>query len=68
MTGVTLGENESFESLLRRFNKRVQFDGILAEIRSREAYEKPSVKRKRKEAVKKRKSRRGPRSRLYSRD
>jgi small subunit ribosomal protein S21 len=59
---VTLNENESFESLLRRFNKRVQQDGILAEIRRRGAYEKPSVKRKKKEATKRRKSGRSPRT------
>lgn len=56
MTSVTAGENESFESLLRRFNKKVQQEGILSEIRHREHYEKPSVRRKRKEAAKKRKS------------
>ena len=61
MPEVNLGENESFESLLRRFNKRVQQDGILAEIRHRGAYEKPSVKRKKKEAIKRRKSSRSPR-------
>jgi small subunit ribosomal protein S21 len=52
---VRVGENESFESALRRFNKKIQQSGILAEARRREHYEKPSVKRKRKEA-KKRKS------------
>ena len=56
MTGVVAGENESFESLLKRFNKRVQQDGVLSEIRHREYFEKPSVKRKRKEAAKKRKA------------
>ncbi len=56
MTGVMAGDNESFESLLKRFNKRVQQDGILSEIRHREYFEKPSVKRKRKEAAKKRKA------------
>ena len=56
MANVVAGDNESFESLLRRFNKRVQQDGILAEIRRREYYEKPSIKRKRKEATKRRKS------------
>ncbi|HJX69979.1 MAG TPA: 30S ribosomal protein S21 [Dehalococcoidia bacterium] len=56
MAQVNLGENESFESMLRRFNKRVQGDGILAEIRQRGAYEKPSARRKKKEAIKKRKS------------
>ncbi len=56
MTGVVAGDNESFESLLKRFNKRVQQDGILSEVRHREYFEKPSVKRKRKEAAKKRKA------------
>ena len=56
MTGVIAGNNESFESLLKRFNKRVQQAGILSEIRHREHFEKPSVKRKRKEAAKKRKA------------
>ncbi len=56
MTGVVSGSNESFESLLKRFNKVVQQAGILSEIRHREYFEKPSVKRKRKEAAKKRKA------------
>jgi small subunit ribosomal protein S21 len=53
---VVLGENETFESLLKRFNKKVQQDGILTEARRREHYEKPSVKRKKKKAAKLRKS------------
>ena len=53
---MVTGDNESFESLLKRFNKRVQQDGVLAEIRHREFFEKPSIKRKRKEAAKRRKS------------
>lgn len=56
MADVVAGENESFESLLKRFNKKVQQAGILSEIRHGEYFEKPSVKRKRKEAAKKRKS------------
>jgi len=56
VANVIAGDNESFESLLKRFNKRVQQDGILAELRHREHYEKPSIKRKRKEAAKRRKS------------
>ena len=56
MTGVVAGENENFESLLKRFNKRVQQDGILSEVRHREYFEKPSLKRKRKEAAKRRKA------------
>lgn len=56
MAEVIVGDNESLEAALRRFTKRVQQDGILAEARRRGHYEKPSVKRKRKLAAKKRKS------------
>ncbi len=56
MTDVVIGDNESFESALRRFNKKVQQDGILAEARRREYFEKPSVLRKRKEAARRRKA------------
>ncbi|MBF6612227.1 MAG: 30S ribosomal protein S21 [Chloroflexi bacterium] len=56
MAEVTVGDNESFENALRRFNKKVQQDGILAEARRREYYEKPSVLRKRKEAARRRKA------------
>ncbi len=53
---VIIGDNENFESALRRFNKKVHQDGILSEARRREHYEKPSVKRKKNEAAKRRKS------------
>ncbi len=56
MTNVVSGKGESFESLLKRFSRKVQQDGILAEARRREHYEKPSVKRKRKAAASKRKA------------
>jgi len=46
LAGVLAGNNESFESLLKRFNKRVQQAGILSELRRREHYEKPSARRK----------------------
>ena len=55
MTNVVAGNNEGFESLLQRFNKKVQQGGILAEARRREHFEKPSVKRKRKAAAQRRK-------------
>lgn len=54
MAKVVASENESFESLLKRFNKRVQQTGILSELRRREHYEKPSVRRKRKSAARRR--------------
>ncbi|MFW6150160.1 MAG: 30S ribosomal protein S21 [Chloroflexota bacterium] len=56
MADVRLGSTESFESMLRRFTKQVEQDRILAEVRRRRYYEKPSVVRKKKEAVKRRKS------------
>ena len=63
MANVVVGDNESFDSLLKRFNKRVQQDGILPEVRRHERYEKPSVRRKRKRAAaKRRKSTRASRS------
>jgi small subunit ribosomal protein S21 len=55
MSAVTISENESFEAALKRFNRKIQQDGILSEARRREHYEKPSVKRKRKEAARRRK-------------
>ncbi|HWO93973.1 MAG TPA: 30S ribosomal protein S21 [Dehalococcoidia bacterium] len=55
MADIIISETESFESALKRFNKRVQQDGVLAESRRREHYEKPSVKRRKKEAARIRK-------------
>ncbi len=54
MSEVKIGENDSFETALKRFNRKIQQDGILAEARRREHYEKPSVIRKKKEAAAKR--------------
>jgi small subunit ribosomal protein S21 len=45
---VKVREGESFESAVRRFKKQCEKAGILTEVRKREHYEKPSVKRKRK--------------------
>ncbi|MFH1147311.1 MAG: 30S ribosomal protein S21 [Pseudomonadota bacterium] len=55
MPGVRVKEDESFENALRRFKKQCEKAGILSEIRKREHYEKPSIKRKKKQlAAKKR--------------
>ena len=62
VSDVVLDERESFESLLRRFNKKVQQAGILAEFRRREHYERPCITRKKKAAVKRRKTARSTRS------
>ena len=56
MSEVKVSDHESFETALKRFNRKIQQDGILTEARRREHYEKPSVKRKRKEAAKRRKA------------
>ena len=57
MTQILVDRDESFESALKRFNKKVQQDRILSEVRRRRFYEKPSVLRKKKAAAKRRKSR-----------
>ncbi|MGI5822635.1 MAG: 30S ribosomal protein S21 [Dethiobacteria bacterium] len=48
MSEVKVGKNESFDSALRRFRRQCARTGILSEIRKREHYEKPSVRRKKK--------------------
>ena len=58
VTYVYADDNESFDTLLRRFKKKVQGDRILSEIRKRRYFEQPSIVRKRKRAAKLRKSRR----------
>ena len=62
MADIVASDKESFESLLKRFNRSVQQSGILSEMRRREHFEKPSIKRKRKEAAKRRKTVRAPRA------
>ena len=48
MPGVMIRQGESFEGALKRFKKECEKAGILYEIRKREHYDKPSVKRKKK--------------------
>ena len=56
MAEVKLKENETLDSALRRFKKSCAKAGIMGEVRKREHYDKPSVKRKKKsEAARKRK-------------
>jgi small subunit ribosomal protein S21 len=55
MSTVKVGENESLDSAIRRFKRKCSRDGIISDLRKREHYEKPSVKRKKKaEAARKR--------------
>ncbi len=58
MATVIVKEGESLDNALRRFKRQCAKDGIQQEIRKREHYEKPSVRRKKKaEAARKRKFR-----------
>lgn len=58
MAEVRVGKNESLDNALRRFKRNVRQSGVLSEVKKRERYEKPSVKRKKKaEAARKRKFR-----------
>ena len=56
MSEIRVKDNESLDSALRRFKKSCARAGTLAEVRKREHYEKPSVRRKKKsEPARKRK-------------
>ena len=48
MPKMKVGKNESLDNALKRFKKQCAKTGILSEVRKREHYEKPSVRRKKK--------------------
>ena len=55
MSTVRVGETENLDSDLRRFKRKCSRDGIIGDLRKKEHYEKPSVKKKKKaEAARKR--------------
>ena len=55
---IKVGENETLENALRRFKRQCAKSGVISEVRKREHYEKPSVKRKKKsEAARRNKAR-----------
>ena len=49
MPVVSVRDEEHFENALRRFKRKCEKSGVLTELKKRQYYEKPSVKRKRKE-------------------
>jgi len=56
MSEVTIKDNETLDNALRRFKRNCAKAGIMGEVRKREHYDKPSVRRKKKsEAARKRK-------------
>ncbi len=48
MPSIRVRENESFENALKKFKKQCEKEGILSEIKKRENYDKPSIKKKKK--------------------
>jgi small subunit ribosomal protein S21 len=56
LPGIRVKEGESFESALRRFKKKCEKAGILADVRKHQHFEKPSERRKRKENAARRKA------------
>jgi small subunit ribosomal protein S21 len=51
MPMIKVKDNESFEQAMKRFKKQCEKAGILTELRRRESYDKPSVRRKKKAAA-----------------
>jgi small subunit ribosomal protein S21 len=56
LPGIRVKDGESFESALRRFKKKCEKAGILADLRRHQHFEKPSERRKRKMNAAKRKN------------
>ncbi|MFA5524828.1 MAG: 30S ribosomal protein S21 [Tissierellales bacterium] len=56
MSEIKVGENESLDNALKRFKRQCARSGVLAEVRKREHYEKPSVRRKKKSEAARRKN------------
>ncbi len=48
MPFIRVGESESFENALKKFKKQCEREGILSEVKKREHFEKPSIKKKKK--------------------
>ncbi|KMY86589.1 SSU ribosomal protein S21p [Candidatus Paraburkholderia calva] len=51
LTTITLKENESFDVAIRCFRRTIEKNGLIAELRERQSYEKPTTARKRKKAA-----------------
>lgn len=63
MAYVAIGENENFDSMLRRFNKKVQQSGVISAARRQEHYQKPLTRTKRKAIGKRKEARKATRRR-----
>ncbi len=59
MSEVYVKENESLDNALKRFKRSCDMAGVLADLRKKEYYQSPSVKRRKKsEAARKNKNKR----------
>ncbi|NLM04433.1 MAG: 30S ribosomal protein S21 [Clostridiales bacterium] len=58
MPEIKIKDNESLDNALRRFKRQCAKSGVLSEVRKREHYEKPSVRRKKKSEAARRKNKR----------
>jgi len=60
MSTVKVGDNEQLDNAIKRWKRKCQKDGIMGDLRRKEHYEKPSVRRKKKaEAARKRNAKGG---------
>ena len=59
MSEIKVGENEALDSALKRFKRQCARSGVMGEVRKREHYEKPSVRRKLKSLAARKKRRKG---------
>jgi small subunit ribosomal protein S21 len=64
---VKVRDSEPFENALRKFKKQCEREGILSEVRKREHYDKPSVKKKKKSIAAKKKAAKSRKSKMTSR-
>lgn len=64
MPSVKVRDNESLDSALKHFKKQCEREGILSEIKKREHYDKPSIKKKKKILAARKKA--AKRSRTFS--
>lgn len=65
MSTIRVGDNENLENALRRFKRKCSRDGIIGDLRKKEFYEKPSVKKRKKAEAARKRSRKGSRRRLH---
>lgn len=59
MSLIKVGENETIDSALRRFKRKCSRDGIIGDLRRKEYYEKPSIRRKKKAEAARKRNRKG---------